>query len=217
MQWSGWSDFPMHGANLRDASLQPMGEGRPSGLHLSQIIHHMKVAAGENVGAIPGDQPNVRMIEGFLWETALEYVAAGMPLDDAIGLAFKRLMVSLRSDVTTQITLEQDGIHMTPDGYNEEKGELESYKCTRKSFKNAATKEEFESNFWPWLVQEMGYAYALGVDTVTWIVLFQAGDYSKGRGTGPIMVQATAVFTPEELQENWRVVMVHAKGVKGGT
>ena len=60
----------------------------------------------------------------------------------------------------------------------------------------------------------MGYAYALGVDTVTWVVLFQAGDYSKGRGTGPIMVQATAVFEPSELIENWRVVMVHAKGVK---
>ena len=196
-----------------NADLRPMGEGRSAGLHLSQIIHHMKEAAGEKVGDVPGDQPYVRLQEGFLWETALEYVTAGMPLDEAIGLSFKRLMVALRSDMVTQIACEQDGVHMTPDGYNSQKGELESYKCTRKSFKNAITKEEFEANFWPWLVQEQGYAYALGVDTVHWIVLFQAGDYSKGRGTGPIMVQATAIFTPEELQENWRVVMLHAKGV----
>jgi hypothetical protein len=176
----------------------------------------MKVAAGEKVGQIDGDQDGVRLQEGFLWETALEYMIAGLTLDEAIGLAFKRLMVAIRSDVTTQIKLEQDGVHMTPDGFIKNTGALESYKCTRKSFKNAASQEEFETNFWPWLVQEMGYAYALGVDTVTWIVLFQAGDYSKGRGTGPRIVQATATFSTDELIENWRVVMIHAKGVEDG-
>jgi hypothetical protein len=189
-----------------------MGEGRPAGLHLSEIIHRMKVAMGENVSEIEGDQPYMRMQEGFLWETAVEYMIAGMPLDDAIELAFKRYMVAIRSDVCTQIKLEKDGIHMTPDGFNEAEGELESYKCTRKSFRGA--RDEFESSFWPWLVQEQAYAYALGVDTVHWIVLFQAGDYSKGKGTGPRAMQATAVFTPEELVKNWEVVLTNAKGMR---
>ena len=213
MKWSGWSDLPVM-SHARSADLQPMGQDRPSGLHLSGIIHHMKVAAGDPIGMVPGDQDGVRLQEGFLWETALEYVIAGMSLDEAIALAFSRYMHSLRSDISTQITCEQDGVHMTPDGFNKELGELESYKCTRKSFAKAITQEEFETNFWPWLVQEMGYAYALGVDTVHWFVLFQAGDYSKGRGTGPIMVHSTGVFTKEELIENWRVVMIHAKHAK---
>ncbi len=211
--WSGWTDLDVMSL-ARSADNQPMGQGRPSGLHLSGIIHKMKVAAGDPIGMVPGDQDGVRLQEGFLWETALEYVLAGMPLDEAIGLSFSRYMHALRSDVSTQITLEQDGVHMTPDGFLKDKGELESYKCTRKSFAKAITQEEFETNFWPWLVQEMGYAYALGVDTVSWYVLFQAGDYSKGRGTGPRMVKSTGVFTPEELIENWRVVMIHAKGAK---
>lgn len=212
--FSGWSDFPVH-ENMRTADLTKMGEGRSSGLHLSQVIHNMKVAAGENVGEIKGDQPYVRMQEGFLWETALEYMIAGMPLDEAIELAFKRYMTALRKDVCTQVTVERDGIHMTPDGYLDTPGELESYKSTRKSFRKAATGADFQANFWPWFVQEQAYALALGVDTVRWIVLFQAGDYSKGRGTGPIVVQGTAVFTPEELLANWRVVLQHAKDLRG--
>ena len=213
MEWSGWSDFPVVD-NARTADLEKMGVGRPAGLHLSHVIHKMKVAAGDNVGQIPGDQDGVRMQEGFLWESALEYMIGGMPLDEAIELAFKRWMVALRGNIATQVKLEKDGIHMTPDGFNKVEGELESYKATRKSYAKALTQDEFESNFWPWLVQEQAYAYALGVDTVHWIVLFQAGDYSKGRGTGPRVVQSTAVFTPEELAENWRVVMTHAESLR---
>ena len=213
MKWSGWSDFPIM-ENMRSAELRPSGEGRPKGLHLSHVIHHMKVAAGEKVGTIEGDQEGVRMQEGFLWETALEYMIAGMSLDEAIGLAFKRLMVSLRSDVATQIKTEKDGIHMTPDGMNKTLGELESYKCTRKSLAKALTQDEFESNHWPWIVQESSYCYALGIDTVHWVVLFQAGDYSKGRGTGPRCVQSTGVFTAEELASNWRVILTHAEGLR---
>ena len=212
MEWTGWSDFPVD-AHMRSADLTPMGEGRPSGLHLSGIIHRMKVAAGEKVGEIKGDQPMVRMQEGFLWETALEYMIGGLTLDDAIALAFKRYMVEIRGDMCTQIKLEKDGIHMTPDGFDKAKGELESYKCTRRSFAKAEAREDFEAYFWPWMVQEKSYAYALGVDTVRWIVLFQAGNYSKGRGTGPRVMEGTAVFTADELVENWRMVLENAEGM----
>lgn len=172
------------------------------------------MAVGENVGDVPGDQPFVRMQEGFLWEVALEYVAAGMGLDEAMDVAFKRYMVELRKGHTTQVRLEKDGIHMTPDAFNPTAGETESYKVTRRSLGRAKTKEEFETNFWPWLVQEKSYCHALGVDTVHWIVLWQAGDYSKGVGSGPQMLQSTATFTPDELVSNWNAVLRHAEALK---
>ena len=213
MKWTGWSTFP---CVMRDSQLRGKGEGRPDGLHLSGIIHRMKVAAGENVGGIDGDQEGVRMQEGFLWESALEYVAAGMKLDEALEVAFKRYMIEVRSNITTQIMVEKDGIHMTPDAFSPTVGEIESYKVTRRTLRKARTQEDFEENFWPWMVQEKSYCYAVGVDTVRWVVLWQAGDYSKGVGSGPQMLESTAVFTPEELVENWRVVLKHAEAMREG-
>lgn len=213
MLWTGWSDWncvPL------SADLTPMGEGRTPGLHLSSIIHRMKVAVGENVGDIKGDQPLVRMQEGFLWESALEYVAAGLPMDQALEVAFKRYSVELRKGVCQQVKLEKDGVHMTPDAFNATTGEIESYKCTRRSLAKAKTQSEFEENFWPWLVQEKSYAYALGVDTVRWIVLWAAGDYSKGHGSGPRMLQSVGVFTMEELVSNWKTVLMHAEALREG-
>lgn len=211
MRWSGWTVWPVE---PRASDLRPMGEGRPPGLHLGAVIHRMKVGVGENVGNVEGDQDNVRIQEGFLWESALEYVSSGMSLDEALDVAFKRYMVKCREHVTKQISVERDGIWMTPDAFNPVAGELESYKVTRRTLKNAKTQEDFEAHFWPWLVQEKSYCLAMGCDTVRWIVLWQAGDYSKGPGSGPQMLQCVATFTPEELVENWRVVLAQAEALR---
>jgi len=170
----------------------------------------MKVAAGENVGGIKGDQEGVRMMEGFLWETALEYMASGFSVDEAMDMAFKRHMLAVRRSITTQVKLVRDEVHMTPDGLDKAEGILESYKYTRRSFKSAVNAEEFESNFWPWFIQEKSYCLAAGVDTVKWIVCFAAGDYTRGPGGFPKVLEGSATFTPEELVENWNVVMAHA-------
>jgi hypothetical protein len=210
MQWSGWRVFP---CEPRDGSLRPMGEGRPPGLHLGQIIQRMRVAVGEASGDVPGDQPNVRMQEGFLWEAALEYVVSGMSVDEALEVAFKRYMVAIRSGIARQVSVQKDDIWMTPDAFNGDRGEIESYKVTRKKLQRS--QDEFESSFWAWVVQEKAYCLAMGVDTVRWVVLFQAGDYSRGPGSGPQMLESTGTFTPEELVENWRIVMKHAEGIRG--
>jgi hypothetical protein len=188
-----------------------MGEGRPEGLHLSGVIHDWKIGLGEKTGAPLDDQEGVRLVEGFLWEVVLEYVCAGMGFDEAIELAFKRYMTALRSNIVTQMKLEKDGIHMTPDGFNDSEGVMESYKCTRRSFKSAKSAEDFEANFWPWIVQEQSYCWAKGVDTARWIVLWQAGDYSQGPGAPPKILEVTATWTPEELSENWDRVCAYAE------
>lgn len=211
MIWSGWAEWPVE---MRDADLRAKGEGRPAGLHLSDVIRRMQVAVGDKVGAIEGEQDGLRMQEGFILEIALEYVAAGMGLDAAMDVAFRRYMMATRAPVVKQVKAELDGIHMTPDGFNPEAGEIESYKLTRKSFAKAREKSEFETNFWHWLVQEQAYCRALSVDTVRWIVLWQAGDYSKGVGSGPRLLTCTATFTPEELDKNWRLVLTHAEPLR---
>ena len=189
-----------------------MGEGREPGLHLGAIVQRMRIAAGEKTGTPEGWQDDVCVEEGFLWETVLEYVIAGLSLDEAYDMAFKRYCLYIRKHIVTQIHLERDDIKMTPDGLDTKEGILESYKATRK--KMPSTQEDFEAKFWPWLVQEKSYALAAGVDTVRWIVLFHAGDYSRGPGSGPRMVESTATFTPDELFENWRVVLKHAEALR---
>ena len=209
--FSGWSDFPYI---IQNANLRPMGEGREEGLHLSDIIRQMKIAEGEKVTGIAGEQEGLRAWEGFVWETALEFMAAGAIMEEAMDLSFKRHMVVMRSGVATQIRLEKDGILMTPDGLVERLGEIESYKHTRKSFRGACTQSEFEANFWAWNVQEKSYAYAIGVDTARWIVLWSAGDYSRGAGSGPMCLQATMTWTVEELVQNWERVLMVAEAMR---
>jgi hypothetical protein len=206
--FSGWSDFPL---TVLSSDLKPMGEDRPSGIHLSDVINRMREAEGLKSGGEP-DGPLVQL--GFVWEQALEYLAGGMTLDDAIELAWKRTAMEMRRGIAKQVRLSKDGIHMTPDGFNETTGEIESYKSTAKSLARAITKDEFESNFWEWQVQEMSYCYALGVDTVRWIVLWRAGDYTKGPGTFPRITTATMTWDVRELMGNWERVLRVAEGLR---
>lgn len=195
--------------NMRDAELLPMGVGRESpewDMGMSAVIHAAKVAAGENVGDVDGDQPGVRVQEGFLFETVVEYIIAGVPFDEAVGLAFRRYALSLRSGIVTQVRYVKDRIRLTPDALDPFVPQHESYKSTRRTLRNARRAEDFEANFWTWCMQEMAYLHAAGLDRVRWIVWWQAGDYSKGRGTGPCVLEATARFTAEEMVRNWQGV-----------
>lgn len=204
-----WEAVDVAGSLVR-ADLTRFGEGRARGLHLSSVIHAAKVAAGENVGEVDGDQPSVRVQEGFIFETVVEYVLGGAPFDEAVSLAFKRHMGHLRTGIVQQLTLVLDGIHGTPDGLAPLVPELESYKSTRRSLRKARTAVDFEDEFWTWMMQEKGYCKMAGVDRVRWYVWWQAGDYSKGKGTGPAMLTAAARFTASELDDNWNGVLAIA-------
>jgi len=211
MEWSGWQPIDV-AHNLCAADGSPMGVGRAPGLHLGAIIKVMREAAGMSQGAPEGDQDGVRLQEGFLWEKVVELVLGGMPQWEAWDLVWKEwLLKGPRAGVVTQLRLERDGIHMTPDAWDPKAGILESYKVTRKKLPH--TQSQFETNFWPWLTQEQAYALAAGVDTVRWYVLFAAGDYSKGPGTGPKAVMGTATFTAEELVNNWAAILVYRDSV----
>lgn len=206
-RWTGWQPIDVTGL---DASLMPMGHGRGEELHLGAILKEKKIAAGENVDDIPGEQPWLRAQCGFLWEVAVEYVVAGMPIDEAIELAFKRHMRALRP-MARQLKLELDGIRMTPDGLWE-RASL-SWKATWRGLGKAATLEDFEANFWTWHDAEKAYCYGMqkagllpeGEATCRFEVLWIRGDY-RGAG-GPKALGCEVTWTPEELEENWRIIL----------
>jgi hypothetical protein len=174
----------------------------------------MRAARGERMGTIKDDQEGVRIQEGFLWESALEYMVGGMSLDGAMDLAFRRYMIQLREGHAKQVQVERDGIHMTPDAFWPREGVVESYKCTRKTLRKALVQADFEENHWAWIIQEKAYALAMGVDTTRWVVLWAAGDYSRGPGSGPQVLESTAVWTPAELLENWAMVLKAAEELR---
>jgi hypothetical protein len=217
-RWTGWTAIDVAGL---DAALQPMGTGRGAELHLGAIIREMKVAAGGNVSDIPGEQPWLRAQVGFLWEAAVEYVVAGMGIDEALELAFKRHMRALRV-MSRQVRLERDGIHMTPDAI--EGRALLSWKATWRGAGKAgygATDHEeglrdFEDNFWHWMVAEKAYAAAAqvagllpeGDATCRFEVLWVRGTY-RGAG-GPLALATEVTWSEAELRSNWDVVLKNA-------
>ena len=227
-RWTGWVPIDVTGL---DAALDPMGTGRGSELHLGTIIKEMKRAAGDNVDSIPGEQEWLRAQVGFLWEAAVEYVIAGMPIDEAIELAFKRHMRALRQ-MSRQVKLERDGIHMTPDGIDgrqvyyhgspspQETGwfighTLLSWKATWRGAGKAATLEDFEDNFWAWHTAEKAYCAAAqvagllpaGEATCRFEVLWVRGDY-RGAG-GPKALGCEITWSPDELSANWAAILAH--------
>lgn len=207
---AGWSDFAIES---RSADLLPIGEGRPAGLHLGDVVRAMKIAAGENVKDIPGEAPWLRASVGFWWESAVEYMLQGMTYDEALEQSFKRHMIAgQRQGVVKQLRLEADGIHMTPDALDPKVPQLESYKLTWRGAGKAATLEDFEENFWTWHLQEKAYAKAAGVTSCRWIVLWVRGDYKGAQG--PMARECTVKWTPAELDENWRVVLAQAEALK---
>lgn len=223
MQWTGWSPIDVI-ANARTADGTVVGSDRvATDLHLGRIIHEAKVASGENVGMVPGDQDGLRMQEGFILETVVDYVLAGMRFDDAIQIAFKRYGLQILPWVR-QVHLEADGIKMTPDGLDPfavsiadgaPEPELVSIKATRRTLRNARTLEDFSAHFWTWFMQEQGYLRAAGLRQVRWIVWWIASDYSKGKGTGPSLLDCRVKFDQEELDQNWKGVLMIADRLRG--
>lgn len=192
--------------NMRAEDGARMGEGRAKGLHLSSIVKKMREAARLPT-EIEGEQEGVRMQLGFIWEHAVELHLNGVPLEEALQHSYRRWMLQARAHVVKQVTCERDGIHMTPDGLDCNEGLIESYKLTWRSMRKAANKDEFEENFWPWLVAERAYCLEWGVDTVRFFICWVNGDYSHKEGRGPQVRVYDCVFTEEELLGNWSAVL----------
>jgi hypothetical protein len=185
----------------------------------------MKVAAGENVGPIPGEQDFLRPAVGFMWEYALECMAGGMTLEDATEMALKRVVLKQRESVVKQLQVELDDVHGTPDGLDPDPAEpgwvlvnaaeacLESYKATWRSSRGTDELSVFADKFWTWHMQEKAYAKMAGLNSCRWIVLWVCGDYR--RPIGPQALECRVTWTQAEIDDNWDAMMMHADEMNG--
>lgn len=183
-----------------DASLQPIGTGRSSGLHLSGLVKSAVFRrTGKESKAIEGEQDAVRMQAGFLWERAMEY-------------AFTEYMQAERKTIKKQVKVTLDEVTGSPDGVCTKDNVLEEYKLTWRSMKR--WNESPEENFLNWFMQVKGYLWMLGLTKVRFFIFWVNGDYTYKPGRGPQVTTQEFEFTQEELQENWQELMAQKPHTK---
>jgi hypothetical protein len=169
-------------------------QARTAGVHLTDIIHDMEKAIGKNRNPKGMDEEQLekyRLI-GFVWEdVTTSVINRGRPGD--------------RPGLIRPGEITHDGIIMTPDAVDLDSDPpvLEEWKCTWRSMAR-----DLESENWHWFVQIKAYCYALGLTSANLRILYVNGDY---RPPVPKTQGYKLEFNQRELQENWQMLLSHAK------
>lgn len=157
---------------------------RSPGLHLSNIIDDIEQLL------YPKEYDRKKNINnswfaciGFIWEQVLS-------------LAFSWLLGQRPQEVI------KDDIACSPDGINHELELVDEYKCTWRSSK---TKPQ---DIWRWMIQIKAYCYVSGYNLARFHVLYVMGDY---KFSGPQCLLFLIEFSREELENNWNMLVEHAK------
>lgn len=159
---------------------------RTEGLHLGEILDDIQELLYPIDNKWEGD---MAMGIGFLWERVLS---------DQILKALHDAGKLIRPG-----ELHVDGIYMTPDGYNTDHILCE-YKATWKS-----TNHQIDSSkYWRYWTQIKAYCYALKTMRARLYILHVMGNW---RNSGPIAKAYEAEFTKRELDDNWKMIVSHAK------
>lgn len=178
---------------------------RTPGLHVSAVIRDIA-----NRITKKGERP--------AWDTQTDEERLKGSTYQALGFAWERVLERALSEQYEQEhdflvrPGEQylDGIYLSPDPFDLRDGVLEEWKCTWKSSNKFADIEKF---FWEWTVQIKSYLKALGLTQCRLRVYFVNGDY---KDSGPQVKCAMLTFTQREIDENWRMITNHAKGMADG-
>jgi len=161
--------------------------------HLTDILRDMATTAG--IGKETGE----------FSQRDLEWFAAG-------GWLFERVFDMAhqeaidRGDMWSPGELELDGIVGTPDRIDWTRPAVIELKCRWKSSRKF---DALEKEFCIELMQVKGYCWMLKILEADLIVFFVAGRWSSS--IVPEVRAANLRFTEQELAENWRSVLLHAK------
>lgn len=175
---------------------------RSKGLHVSTIYRDIE-------HTMNGDRPpdselspselkrlgNYRAM-GFAWERAIEHSLVD---------AFATGTVIRPGEFTL------DGIHCTPDLFDIEDYALEEWKATWRSMNRidrAGIYNALDKDFWVWGVQMKAYLRVLQTRRARLRVFFVNGDY---RESGPRTRGWQLDFTQKELDDNWAMLVNHAR------
>jgi hypothetical protein len=143
------------------------------------------------------------------------------------GLIFENVLEQgLREKFATQRVGEivsDEGVWMTPDGVNPTEACGEEYKCTWMSSRlhegTTPYTDEYgmpTPKFLHWFFQMKGYAKWLQTDTFLLRVLHINGDYERLPGIGyqPTFMTHRIRFSEQEIEDNWTMLMNHARDEK---
>ena len=175
--------------------LCPM-QGRSKGDHVSVLVHELCLELG-HYKEDDGEVNQARLELGNAWEYAL----------------INRLQLDDPDRYIQPGELELDGVYGTPDILDMvEKADCE-IKCSFMSCKHGPGSDKF----FKYETQLKAYLHMLATPKHRWLVgylhvCFVMGDYKYGSPTsGPVYRIWRYVFTPQELEMNWKMLMNQAK------
>jgi len=168
---------------------------RSKGLHLSQIYDDLQQSArGMVIGQdkLTSEELQWYRSVGYVWERVV---------DDA----FAKCLLSPNCVRLGEVTV--DGITGSPDLVDLSSDDWVVVD-TKATFKSSRKLDDLEKNFWTWTVQLKGYCYMVKATRARLLVMHICGNYAPPR---PIVKQLELEFTQEELQQNWNVLVAHAR------
>lgn len=200
-----------------------MGVGRSKGLHLSDVLRHIRGELGLAVDdtPLPDAMASVkaRIMGGFVFENCIER-------------AWKELMPFSRR-VRRPSEIVVDGIYMSPDGFCDEEFSVDEYKSTEKTRRKwdlglELLHEGDERTFpieqttifrdhWNWFMQLMAYCRGLSTNRGNLIVWWRRGNYGKDwkdENSKPDVRMYPFDFSNEALDRNWTTILAHAAVVR---
>lgn len=154
---------------------------RSSGVHVSTILKHIKNTIAPEKGKFTDEDLNSFAVIGRLWERVLADALYPAPRYERIG------------------EIEKDGIIGSPDCVDTVEWAVTEIKVTWVSAKNFTERHKFRE----YLYQVKSYCMMLGMRRASLDVLHVCGSYAP---PVPVATHYDLLFTPQELNEHWRMM-----------
>ena len=126
------------------------------------------------------------------------------------GFVFERIMAQVYQAMDParyQVLGEwrHDGITCSPDILDMQERRVLDCKAT---WKTLAKLDTLEKDFFAWVTQNKAYCKPIGWVAGGLVIFFVNGDY---KDSGPVMVELALEYTQQEIDENWSMMVNHAK------
>lgn len=175
--------------------------GRPSGLHLSDVIAYMSSKLGL-YAAYRGSDPSDLRLKLHLGQAFDRYMA-------------ETLLPAIDPCYSPHFRMEEEGVHMTPDGatwVEVEGSEKPAIVELKHTYFSARKGPEEDIPWWAWKVQHMGYLFGYDARYVVHWTLHACGNYAPpGK---PLLTRRVIRYGEREIGQNWRMIMRNSEAAR---